>query len=435
MTRTAPQPLSEEAASAEALYRQAVDLCVRREFSESLRRFQALLGSRSGELDLDMRTDAYVHALKCAIRLGLWSDAVVLGRQAEQEAGADARVLQYLGEALVQLERIPEAVEALRGALRLDPEFSAAHSLLSLIATGRLKKSSGRRVRIWPARRKEFQVPRKLIRRYVLAGREPARFVAPDSHLMTLGSCFAENLARQLQTLGYDVWFESIGEEVNSTYANRYLLEWVERGVVSPQTEAMEQAFGPVVRRRLRKGIERSDVFVLTLGAAPCFFDEETGEFLFTAARSTDQAVRHGLMRTTTVAENVDNLREVIGAVRRISRREPTFVVTVSPVPLAGTTEMDSAVVADCVSKSILRVACHEVVAAAGPKVVYWPSFEMVRWLGAHLDHDQPAAYGEDDDNSRHVSRWLVDLIVELFLEEHAVAKPPEQPEPEAVGG
>jgi hypothetical protein len=126
-------------------------------------------------------------------------------------------------------------------------------------------------------------------------------------------------------------------------------------------------------------------------------------------------------MRTTTVAENVHNIRCIIELLRRLSGRDPWIVVTVSPVPLSGTTEFSSAIIADCISKSTLRLACHEVLSAgAGPRAQYWPSFEIVRWLGAHLGPDHPPAYGADDGNSRHVSGWLVEVIIDLFLDRYA---------------
>jgi len=58
----------------------------------------------------------------------------------------------------------------------------------------------------------------------------------------------------------------------------------------------------------------------------------------------------------------------------------------VSPVPLKATFERLSPIIADCVSKSILRVAAHEFMSsAAGAGTIYWPSFEVFRWLGGHV--------------------------------------------------
>lgn len=80
-------------------------------------------------------------------------------------------------------------------------------------------------------------------------------------------------------------------------------------------------------------------------------------------------------------------------------------MLTVSPVPLNATFEMESAVVADCVSKATLRVAVEDVLRQGIPGVRYFPSFEIVRWLSAYL----PGMYGEDDGSTVHISERVVD--------------------------
>jgi hypothetical protein len=88
-------------------------------------------------------------------------------------------------------------------------------------------------------------------------------------------------------------------------------------------------------------------------------------------------------------------------------------VLSVSPVPFTATFEMESAIVADCVSKSTLRAAAHEFLKDPGAGAIYWPSFEIVRWLSGHIGR----TFGTDDGNNHHVSDALVTMIVELFIE------------------
>jgi len=65
------------------------------------------------------------------------------------------------------------------------------------------------------------------------------------------------------------------------------------------------------------------------------------------------------------------------------------------------------------VSKTTLRAALHEVMQESRPEeVYYWPSFEIVRWLGGHTTLP---AFGTDDAVSRHVSNWMVEVIVDRF--------------------
>jgi GSCFA family len=89
-------------------------------------------------------------------------------------------------------------------------------------------------------------------------------------------------------------------------------------------------------------------------------------------------------------------------------------VLTLSPVPLKGTFGGISCLSADAVSTSILRVALDTVMAGRYPSVHYWPSYEIVKWVGAHVSWP---AYGLDDEKSRHVTRRLISQIVDAFVE------------------
>ena len=332
----------------------------------------------------------------------------------------------YLAEAMFRQGRAEEALQHIEAAIAARPERVEPRALRAAFLAEQSPTAARprRKIRIWPTMG-AFEDPRKLVRDFLLQGLPAPGLIRPDTVFMTLGSCFADNLAARLRTSGYQVNAEGIGEEVNSTFANRYLLEWIEGGATSAPTRVMDEFYGPAVRDRFRRAIETSDIFVLTLGVAPAFFHAETGEFAFIRPRSAiGKQFLYGqhVMRTTGVAENAENVNAIIDIVRRMSRRDARVVLTVSPVPLGATTEFHSAAIADCISKSTLRLACHEVVSARAKEgVLYWPSFEIVRWFGPHYGHDQPRVYGDHDGHSRHVSPWLVDLIVDLFLEHFAV--------------
>jgi tetratricopeptide (TPR) repeat protein len=359
------------------------------------------------------------HALA---RLGEWAEIEARARRSLAEDGATAAAERYLGEALIQAGRLDEAHAALERALALNPELTEARNLLAVAARqGREGQDEApTRWRAWPQKTSRFDDLDGVIRRHVLHGVRRERFIRRETVFMTLGSCFADNLAKALRARGFDVRAEPIGEEVNSTRANRALLEWVANGAVDGATTAMAEAYGEATRARLGERIAAADVIVLTIGVAPIHVDRQTGEFAFMHARSQtarEHFMRANVMRTTTVQENVDNIRRIIEVVRGLSARDPRFVLTVSPVPLGATSEYGSAVIADCVSKSTLRVACEEVIRSSDDRVHYWPSFEMVRWLGPLM---QRPAFGEDDGNTRHVSAWLVERIINSFVEWHS---------------
>ena len=414
--------------SAREVYDQAAKLRGLRQFDRAFDLFRDVCLGRYGRPTDKMLRNAYASALKCSSRMQRWPQTEAVAREALSRFPNFALAHCHLGEALIRLGQPAAARQALARSLELDPEQDVARGLLGILTADPAPSATARPLRIWPTHGTDFNDPRKLIRRFVLRAAAKDPFIAPDSVFMTLGSCFALNLGRRLQESGYGAHFEDIGEEINSTYANRYLFEWLEHGPITPQTQVMQEVYGSAGRDRLRAALAASNVLVLTLGVAPCFFDAETGAFAFTSTGSrTGLDHLHGghVMRTTTVAENVENISAILDMAARLSGPGGRTVLTVSPVPLSGTTEFDSAVIADCLSKSTLRLACHEVVTARADRgVIYWPSFEIVRWLGAHYGHNLPPVFGVEDGNMRHVSGWLIEIIIDQFLEHWSIRDP-----------
>ena len=89
-------------------------------------------------------------------------------------------------------------------------------------------------------------------------------------------------------------------------------------------------------------------------------------------------------------------------------------VLTLSPVPLMATFRDVSCITADAVSKSVLRVALDQVMRDGREGVYYWPSYEVVKWVGPHLDWP---AYGLHNRKPRDVSKKLVAAIIDAFVD------------------
>ncbi len=405
-------------------YRRGIDLWRAGELQEALDLLEAVLEGRRGPIDENVRQKLLSRLLVFVSRVS-WPDTERLARRAIELYPRHAMGHTRLGEALFQLGRPSEAEAALEKAIALDPEDDEARWLLIAARRGTgLARAKPLRPRPWPDRQQYFDDVSALVERYVLRGYPDRPFITPETVFMAMGSCFADNLAQRLTLAGYEVNYEPIGEEVNSTFANRHLLRWVEEGPVDEPTRVIDEAFGPARRERLARAIRSSRVLVLTLGVAPCFFDRQSGAFVFSGVRSRtayDHLIEQCVMRTTTVAENVENIREILASVERIAGRKVQVVLTLSPVSIAATTEFYSAVIADCLSKSTLRLACHEVTQER-PDLVYWPSFEIVRWLGVHYNRPERPVFGAEDRNTRHVSVWLVDLILDRFIAHHSAS-------------
>lgn len=225
--------------------------------------------------------------------------------------------------------------------------------------------------------------------------------------MFTFGSCFATNLSRALLSRGYQSYHLNFNEEINSTFANRHLLDWLAGGT-GPQAQEMGEFFGEEVREGARDALTGCEAAVMTLGVAPCFFTE-AGEFVFAKGEAEETRASYRF-RMTTVAENVANLRSVLKSLQLL-KPGLRVIFTVSPIPLNGVVGLGSAVLADCLSKSTLRSAVAEVVADG--EAQYFPAFEIVKWLGSHTER---AFFGTEDGDSRYVSGDIIDLVVDSFV-------------------
>jgi tetratricopeptide (TPR) repeat protein len=356
-----------------------------------------------------------------------------------------------IGQGHYQMARYDAAMDAFSHAIRLDPTDQSARVFLArcylrrgdLVAArqqclavrldGKPKSIADEILRTiqriedggdkrpaakWPRANRLFDDLRQLARDFVLTEVDPSSInLDADKKVVALGSCFAENLAKELSASGIATEHIGFAEILNSTYANRYFLDWLyETGDASEHYKDFSTYFSNLDKVATRKIFDEADLFVYTLGVAPCLFESESGRFIFHA--DDTEISMQGLskrynFRTTTVDENFDNM-QAVAQILLENKPQARLVYTVSPVPLNASFEYNSAVVADCVSKSILRAAADLLARKNDPRLVYWPSFEIVRWLGAHVP---VRSFGDDDGNSRHVNRELVRLIVELFVD------------------
>jgi hypothetical protein len=261
-------------------------------------------------------------------------------------------------------------------------------------------------------------VPR-LFRDHILPGHAPtAPLLTPDATVVTLGSCFAQELRTVLeraQFLAANFWIPS---GLNNTFAIADFVSWCVRGEGTRRAYRYDRAEDGSIeewtpneeREAYLEQFRRAGAFVFTLGLAEVWVDRETGAVFWRGVpEHIFEESRHEF-RLSTVEENAANVVEIIELVRSVNADAP-IVVTLSPVPLRATFRDISCITADCVSKSVLRVAIDTALAEARPNVYYWPAFELVKWAGAELDW---RAYGGD---ARHVQRYLVYAIIDAFVE------------------
>jgi hypothetical protein len=250
----------------------------------------------------------------------------------------------------------------------------------------------------------------------------PFRVKTNDS-VATAGSCFAQHIARHLDACGFgymvtekahplipppvarDHNYGIFTARYGNIYTPRQLLQLFNRAyrLFTPVDDVWTTDDGryldpyrPTIEPRgfaskreleldrerhfkaVRDAFERSTVFVFTFGLTEAFINAADGAVYpicpGVAGGQFDES-RH-VFKNFSVHEVVADFLEFVDRVRE-KNSALKFIVTVSPVPLVATAEDRSVITSTAYSKSVLRVACEEIVKAR-PSVAYFPSFEIV---------------------------------------------------------
>lgn len=347
-------------------------------------------------------------------KAGRTLEAIPFLRKAATAAPQYMDALFLLGKALAYQDQLTEADKWLSSALALAPDSAEIKAEHEDVKRALLPAAHKLKFARWPQAAGDFADFDKAISEHVISGYDTRGFVLrPGMTVVTQGSCFAGNLAKSFRRYPLNVGEIPFGEDHNNTYSNLAVARWLRDGVVDEMGAVVEATMGANTREGHRAALGRANLFVYTLGVAPGFFDRETGAFKMpmNTAASKRSLLRSSEFRTTTVEENVSNVTQIVRIVREFNP-DCTIVLSLSPVPLNSTSEFPSAIIADCLSKSTLRVAAHQLSQDRSLGVLYWPSFEIVRWLSGHYGR----VYGNDDGSSHHVDFKVIDAIIDNFI-------------------
>jgi tetratricopeptide (TPR) repeat protein len=368
-------------------------------------------------------------AQRCS-QVGPFSRAIDLFRKLAQGSNLADDYFQ-LSEILTQGNFFEESVASLEKAIALDPATydTAANRETLDLAKSRVNQpaapaaNSRRKIGRYPETevfRGDF---RKLVTDHIAVNlKGEPKFVDRSTRFFTMGSCFARNLAANLSGSGYSAHHMEISEYINTTFANRVFVDYLSDVEIDPATrERIVELLPPGWSKdNTLQIIKNSGVFILTLGVAPAFFDRATGKFVLPrpSGLNSRALAENYQFRTTSVQENVDNVLYLIAFIRKLSP-DIRIVVTVSPVPLLASFEFESAVQADCLSKSTMRLVAHEVVNASNiQNIMYWPAFEIFRWAGSNAGN----YYAADDGAAWHVSEEKVSGTIAAFVDMFSAA-------------
>lgn len=255
---------------------------------------------------------------------------------------------------------------------------------------------------------------RTALKTYVLPGYIPEKpFLPASTGILTLGSCFANNIHAALERAGYASRNLSIAEAANTPAFANLLVNRLKAthlgGLVADVSDGLlpEKAMEKV--RGVLPGI---GAFILTLGVAVQPFRDGKPAFFTEWSPLTKTALVASEWRMLSVDEILNYIRATIMGLRSMRPGIPVFL-TLSPIPLMNAIAHPSVIAQDCISKSRIRVALDDIMDEAIPDVYYWPSFEVVRWLGGHVG----PFFGTGDRDQRHVAPEILDLITGLFIE------------------
>jgi hypothetical protein len=277
--------------------------------------------------------------------------------------------------------------------------------------------------------------------------------IAPADRIMTAGSCFAQQIAGRLGSLGLTPYVTEDAHPIlpdrlaraygyglytaryGNIYTARQLLQLLRRayGRFQPEEDAWTAPSGTVIdpfrprvqpggfptmaefradRARhfaaVRRAVETAEILVYTLGLTETWVADADGAVFplcpGVAGGEFDPA-KHRFVNPG-VAEVTEDLRQ---AIRFMRERNPAIgvVLTVSPVPLVATAEDRSVLVSTTLSKAVLRLAA-ESVAGGDDRIAYFPAYEIV--AGPHARGRYLA------DDLRSVTPGGVDHVMHLFF-------------------
>ena len=276
-------------------------------------------------------------------------------------------------------------------------------------------------IQYWPTRKliDEFDA----VSKELFASQAPASPIfTHEANIGTMGSCFAMRIREWMKTQNKKADTIFIPEGLNNSYAVRQYIEWVLTGNRSFDAYAYDQNDTQGIfkwesaeeQQVTKEKFLEFDGFIITYGLSEIWRDKETkGVFWRGVPEDVFDPNKHECV-SSTVDENYQNIIQTINLLQTHCPGKP-IIITLSPVPLNATYLKRSCIISDSISKSILRIAIDQSLKKS-KNVYYWPSFEFVKWLPAHSGIKTFGGEGEDKVlDSRHVSEWAVDKIIENF--------------------
>lgn len=242
----------------------------------------------------------------------------------------------------------------------------------------------------------------------------PLKLSKASLNVLTFGSCFANNLSRNLRNRGVSTNTLRIEETVNTPEAVLDFLYWLYDSDLCCNKDFFNQ-YVSENKEQYRLILSSATHIVLTVGVG-YVFEKDSKLYLSTKDKYIDMLNKGVIQQRILSVEECQNALEKVVKIIRSKNNLADIYVTLSPVPLSAIYKNGSILNSDVLSKATVRLAIEKILNIS--RVYYWPSFEMVKWLSPHVASTYRFdTFGEDDGQSRHPSDWIVTLLVDKFLE------------------
>ncbi|GEM_PF-2481993 len=250
-----------------------------------------------------------------------------------------------------------------------------------------------------------------------------------DKTMLTIGSCFAENILRCLDKYalniedpfwGYKYGTHSVLREVRNTlegrltgpeqlYLGRSGYTDLNHHRVCGQTREDALKVINAMERNAQRMLPKADILVITLGQNEVWRNLLTGEFILHPYPGVMNLKENLEIHFMSVAENSAQLDEIYSLLMGMNPGLE-IILTISPVPLRATFRDEDALVANNKSKFTVYVAASEF-SEKHANVHFFPSFDLVHYESVHapcFEHD-----------CRHVNDHAMVKVMSSFVQSY----------------
>lgn len=261
--------------------------------------------------------------------------------------------------------------------------------------------------------------------------------IKKDTKIFTIGSCFAQNLAKYFEAKNQHVhhfpqtihfFTLSILQELKHLLIEpQYTMDdlWIteDKQYANPfrkpsfRTKTMEEMgkYSKAIEDQARSYLLEADVIIITLGGTEIWRNPNTKKPYLTIPYPeifNDQMPELAEFHNLTFQENYAALEEIYFLLRKYVP-QADIIMTVSPNRLTFTVSKKDIVLANCQGKSVLRAALGELTDKYQKNLYYFHSYELIEYSDHPIDFF--------DDEQRHVNTFAVTMIMNEFMKRFAV--------------